>query len=663
MNRGSARVVLFLLLVTGLIPAEAQRRGRQQRRNIIIFVADGLRHGSVNAQDTPALWAVRVNGVHFRNSYALFPTFTMANASAIATGHLLGDTGAFSNTVWVGHAMFDTGNFKLPAGTPVPFLENDQVLADLDAHHEGNFLGEETLLTAARSHGYNTAAIGKLGPAGLQDVAGMAPVDGIFSTASPAIIVDDLTGAPSGVPLPRALQLELQKANLPLEAPTRSNGYGPQSPYNNGYSGDRVTAGTKMANVVQQQWLIDVTTRAVLPWFEHDNKPFAMVFWSRDPDGTQHNQGDSLDALSPGINGTTSQLSLRNADRSLQQLFAWLDAHPATKANTDIFVTSDHGFATISRREIDRNGRTTMSEAAQHDYLDAQGGVETAKGTLPYGFLAIDLARDLQLNLFDPDRRAAAGDGLPYPRLRLGPAAWEHPLIGNGLIGTEIHRPDGSDATAIVAANGGSDLIYVPGGSPDIVRTIVSRLLSYDYVGGVFVDDTFGDIPGTLPLSVIGLVGASRLPRPAIVVAFKVFYRDPTDLQTAVQISDAVLREGQGMHGGLGRDSTYNNMAAIGPDFKRHFVDESPAGNADIAPTLASVMGFDLKGHGTLLGRVLREALNGEPTAPPAPAKHRLSASASGARTLLFYREVNGAKYPEAACLVFTELVTQTACQ
>ena len=35
---------------------------------------------------TPALWAVRTRGVHFENSYALFPTFTTANASAMATG-------------------------------------------------------------------------------------------------------------------------------------------------------------------------------------------------------------------------------------------------------------------------------------------------------------------------------------------------------------------------------------------------------------------------------------------------------------------------------------------------------------------------------------------------------------------------------------------------
>src|SRR5207344_3169853 len=111
-----------------------------------------------------------------------------------------------------------------------------------------------------------------------------------------------------------------------------------------------------------------------------------------------------LNRLSPGINGDTSRAAIRNADRALQQLLAWLDAHPAMKRNTDLFVTSDHGFATISRREIDRDGGTTRSDSAQHEYLDAQGRVETPKGTLPYGFLAIDLARDLGLSLFDPDR-------------------------------------------------------------------------------------------------------------------------------------------------------------------------------------------------------------------------------------------------------------------
>src|SRR5712692_9548728 len=87
-----------LALATG---QAATTRARQ--RNVIVFVADGLRHGSVNERDTPTLWKIHTEGVYFENSYALFPTFTTANASAIATGHGLGDTGNFSNTLWLGY--------------------------------------------------------------------------------------------------------------------------------------------------------------------------------------------------------------------------------------------------------------------------------------------------------------------------------------------------------------------------------------------------------------------------------------------------------------------------------------------------------------------------------------------------------------------------------
>ncbi|MFZ0502143.1 MAG: alkaline phosphatase family protein, partial [Chthoniobacterales bacterium] len=59
-------------------------------RNVIIFVADGLRHDSVNPEDAPTLYQLRQEGTNFSNSHAVFPTFTTPNASAIATGHYLG---------------------------------------------------------------------------------------------------------------------------------------------------------------------------------------------------------------------------------------------------------------------------------------------------------------------------------------------------------------------------------------------------------------------------------------------------------------------------------------------------------------------------------------------------------------------------------------------
>jgi hypothetical protein len=621
-------------------------------RNAIIFVADGLRNGSVNPTDAPTLSMIRKQGVYFSNSHSLFPTFTTANASAIATGHYLGDTGDFSNVIWTGYPTFDTGNFGLPAGTPTPFLENDPILSDLAAHYGGNYLGETTLLTAALNSGFNAASIGKLGPTAIQELESVAASGGRFPANNRAIIIDDSTGTSAGVPLPTEMLAALNDAGLSADAPARTNGYGATSLWNNGASG------THHANVVQQQWFADVATHVVLPAFAKDSaKPFVLLFWSRDPDGTQHNQGDSGGTLFPGINGDSSRSGVHNADNNLRQLLDWLDANPAIKAQTDIFVTSDHGFATISRREISRTGRLTAAESAQHYYLDANNNAESAIGTLPNGFLAIDLALGINTNLFDPDRRTPDGVPGPYRQVRLKPEFFEHPMSGNGLVGDVIYKADGSDARAIVAANGGSDLIYVPDKNPATVKQIVTLLATFDYVGGIFTDDQYGQIPGALPLSSIGLVGSSALPRPAIVVAFKIFDLKPGDIQTAVQISDTSLQEGQGMHGGFGRDSTFNNMAAIGPDFKSGFNDEAPVGNTDIVPTLAHILGINITAHGALQGRVIAEALKNGPDRIDAATKRAESSPANQLKTLLEYQLVGDQRYFDRACFIDASIV------
>src|SRR5580698_6938450 len=99
----------------------------QQRHNVIIFVADGLRRGSVNAADMPTFLKVREAGVDFRNSHSVFPTFTTANASVIATGHGLGDTGDYSNYIYPG-TWLAKPDATSTSGSVAPFLENDEVL-------------------------------------------------------------------------------------------------------------------------------------------------------------------------------------------------------------------------------------------------------------------------------------------------------------------------------------------------------------------------------------------------------------------------------------------------------------------------------------------------------------------------------------------------------
>jgi predicted AlkP superfamily pyrophosphatase or phosphodiesterase len=87
-------IQVFLLLLPVLAQAAPH--------NLILFVPDGLRSQIVDRSTAPTLARLRDDGVDFKNSHSLFPTFTTANASAFATGHRLGDTGDFSNTIYTG---------------------------------------------------------------------------------------------------------------------------------------------------------------------------------------------------------------------------------------------------------------------------------------------------------------------------------------------------------------------------------------------------------------------------------------------------------------------------------------------------------------------------------------------------------------------------------
>ncbi len=271
----------FFTLVAGAASAD-----NATPHNLILFVPDGLRALKVTPGTAPAMAEIRDKGVNFKNPHSIFPTFTMANSSAMATGHFLGDSGTFSNTIY-------TGFSSVPAGdTVVPFLENDAVLGDVDEHFSGNYLNEETILKMARAQGFSTAAIGKVGPTLLFDHGDRLDKPGLHS-----IVVDDATGAKNGFPLSDETKDALTKAGLPLTAPSRGD---------NGKAGDAKTPGTTVANTAQQAYFADVASKVVLPMLKARNKPFVLVFWSRDPDGTQHNQGDSLNTITPGINGPSA---------------------------------------------------------------------------------------------------------------------------------------------------------------------------------------------------------------------------------------------------------------------------------------------------------------------------------------------------------------------
>ncbi|MBV9387000.1 MAG: alkaline phosphatase family protein [Chroococcidiopsidaceae cyanobacterium CP_BM_ER_R8_30] len=620
-------LVIFLsalvtfILFGRLFPVSKSVAQSSSPRNAIIFVADGLRPSSVNATDTPALYGVGQQGVSFPNSHALFPTFTTANGAVIATGHYLGDNGDFSNTIYAGFPVPNAGN------SVTPFLENDAVLADMNDHFSGNYLNEESLLAAARAAGFSTAAVGKVGPALIQDVTQGNRSNGVVPPPT-TIVIDDSTGKTGGVPLNSDITTYLTAAILPTTAPDRSNGAPSTSQQSNGFSGSNTTPGTTAANLTQQQYFVDSLTKAILPLFQSRNKPFVAVYWSRDPDGTQHNQGDSLNSLTPGINGPTSKAAVKNADNNLNQILTTLK-NLGLDTTTDVFVTADHGFNTISKQ-------SATSYAASLTYPSVN------QGFLPVGFLAIDIAKGLGLPLYDPDQK----NQLVTP----GSGTIPRPASGDGLIGNDPNNPD-----VVIAANGGSDLIYLPNASnrQALAPRIVNLLLQQDYVSGLFVDGALGSIPGTLPLSTINLQGSSLTPTPAITVNFRTFHIGcDNPLACSVEVADTGLQQGQGMHGTFSRADTFNYMAAVGPDFKQGFVDQAPVSNVDVPLTIAKILGLNPPPdkQGTLVGRAISEALAGGPNTV-ASTSTTLSSfpAANGLRTILKYQTVGSAKYFDVA--------------
>src|SRR5262245_23360009 len=419
------RIGLVLAFAAVSFPVNSAERPRPN--NIILFVTDGMRALSVTPESAPTLAGIRDKGVNFKNSHSLFPTFTTANASALATGHYLGDTGNYSNVIYTGRPI------EVAGGSVTPRLDDTDALGEIDRLLGGNYLNEETIFSAARSRGCRTVAIGKSG----------APLifDHTQRSGEKTILFDDMTGSSRGIPLSAEVKSALQAAGLPLATPSRGA---------NGQGGDSKTPGTTVANVVQQSYFADVATKVVLPLLKARNKPFLLVYWSLDPDGTQHAQGDSHLALTPGINGPTSLGAIRNADGNLKRLRDALD-ELGLAASTNILLTADHGFATISRQ-------SATSPSARVSYPNVPPGL------MPLGFLAFDLAKALNLPMFDPSNSNA----------RVGENALTRE--GNALIGNDPSKPD-----VVVAANGGSDLIYLPSKDRRLAGRIVEALLAQDY--------------------------------------------------------------------------------------------------------------------------------------------------------------------------------------
>jgi len=526
---------------------------RAESPNLIVFVADGLRGAAVMPETAPNMSQLRHQGVEFSNSHSVFVTVTTANASVIATGHFQGDTGDFGNSIFSGAPV------ESADGSVTPFIQDNAIIKELNRRNGGSFVNERTLMAAARERGYQTAALGKVGPVAIQDITALDGASTLF--------FDDQTGGKKGIALRPDILEAIKAAGLPTQTPERSSS----------------KSGTTI-NSVQQLYYREIVTKVLLPKFKAAGKPFMIVYWSTEPDATQHTQTDSVNELSPGINGPTSLSAIKLADDDLGAILSALHEQ-GLQASTNVLVTSDHGFSTVSKQ--------SKTSATTHINFP-----NVPQGQLPPGFLGMDLSMTLDLPLREPSGKFEEID------FRNG----KYPGRANVILGRDPTRPD-----VVIAANG-ADLIYLPQpNAKDLAPKIVKMLLAQDYVSGIFVHDSLGSIPGTLPLSLINLRGAALTPTPSIVVnmrSYSIGCERP--LYCTALVADVPYKQGQGMHGSFSRADTANFMAATGPSFRRRYVDPAPVSNADIAPTLARLIGVEeLSAKGKLVGRVMTEALRG----------------------------------------------------
>jgi arylsulfatase A-like enzyme len=558
----AAAVLAALLISTATALGADQDRPRG--RIFILMIWDGLRPDFVTRRDTPNLYRLEREGTRFDRHHAVFPTVTMANAAAMATGTMPEVNGLYADSLFwwpvLGQKPGAASNKTLLGmfGGPV-FMESTPTLEALNAPDalDGHLLGIDSIAQEVEREGGYIAVLGKQGPTFL--------FDDRFNTASAG---KDLLGEPhrdylfvsDDAAAPAAVASEIMRAMPPGE-------------------------GSGVLDRARDVYFTQLATDRALPVAKQaaeEGRPALIVLWQHNPDITQHMSGLGT---APAIEALAAD------DDNLGRLRAAI-ASNGIADRTDLMVVSDHGFATIKMR--------------------------------------VNLAAML----------VSAG-------------------LKKSLKSTDV----------VIAANGGADLLYVsPGDYKDdaarraILQKIVNFAAAQEWCGPIFSRDTapitspsrgrlrrllarpfLGAVDGTFAQAAAGLYNADR--SPDLIVSFDenpdednrhltgpanpAFAIDRDGQQSVPNLSAPLVHPvkgvvyadvgghfttGMGMHGSAGARELHNFCAAVGPDFRRGYIDLYPTSNADVTPTIMETLALLPNigaGGAAPTGRAMTEALNG----------------------------------------------------
>lgn len=153
-----------------------------------------------------------------------------------------------------------------------------------------------------------------------------------------------------------------------------------------------------------------------------------------------------------------------------------------------------------------------------------------------------------------------------------------------------------------VATNGGSALFYA---QSDTTERLAAWLTSQPWCGPLLASEAAGDIPGTLPATLVGLEGPRA---PSLAMSFR-WDSTPNAAGYSGHAYSTSLGPGRGQHGSMSPHETRNIFFARGPAFKQSTAVATPTGNIDLAPTILRLL--DLPGGEAMQGRILHETLQG----------------------------------------------------
>ncbi len=321
-------------------------------------------------------------------------------------------------------------------------------------------------------------------------------------------------------------------------------------------------------------------------------KPQLSVIWLADPDGTEHDFGF----------GTPRYTSaLKKNDKILGELEYAL-RKLGMEENTDVLVVSDHAQSFISGPLAQFPLRTIKNHqvgALDKNGYSTSGDIRAADLMTKAGFHAYD------------------GEGCRYDPVLSGIMVngkslylTHTDITGSicGQVGQKYNTPSykvpdliHSDAI-IIAANSSSEYFYLPSHNLSLIKKLVRFLQNNEVFGAIFINTQhYPLLPGTLSLESIHLGHPTQAPDLVVGLAYDA--NEKINHLSGIEFCD--YPNERGTHGSFSPIDVHAFFAAKGPDFRNHFQDFLPTGSADIAPTVASLLGISLTQRE---GRVINEA-------------------------------------------------------